>query len=224
MPVEMLDLDAVVEDLSPHVGMIGQCAGKAGRGQVLAGALPSTDVIAQVRLGGPQPEEEWLLRIAPCEKLLEVGGIVGGVEARPPIFLCELAIAAVLSEDVPIPALHATRAPRLARGPDLVASVLQQQREDRELGAQDAEQDAAFLKLPDIAARQDRAARGRARWRGREGVVEEHSLARDPVKRWRERGNVPVRPCMHRGLVVRDGEQDVGLRTLGSCDSHAAKQ
>ena len=75
-----------------------------------------------------------------------------------------------------------TRAPCLARRTEFISGVFEQESEHGELRPQDAQQDAAFLEFPDVAASEDRTAGWCTRRRRREGIVEQDTLTSDAVK------------------------------------------
>ena len=78
------------------------------------------------------------------------------------------------------------------------------------LGRPDAPEIASRLETPELLACQDRAAAGRAGRRRDEGVLEQHSLIRQPIERRRLDGFIAVGTRVRPTPVVRDGENNVG--------------
>ena len=124
--VEVLDLEPVVEDFSPYVRMVGQCAGQARVFQPLPGLLPSAYVVALVGLGGSQPEKERLALVAGREEFVEVRGVIGRIQSGPPVGFSQFDAAVVAAEDVSRPSLGAPGSPCLAGRSQFVARVLEQ--------------------------------------------------------------------------------------------------
>ena len=215
--VEVFDLEAVVENLAARLGSVRQPGGQPGVFQLLPRPLPGADVVVLVRLGRTQPKEEGLALIALDEELIEVRGVVDRVDAGAGVFQTLRRVD--LAEDLARPTrTHFAGAPSLAGGAELIPGVSEQQREHLKLRAQHAQQDAAFLDFPNVAAGQNGAARRRAGRRGGIGVVKQDAFASDAIERGRFCRRVAVSAGVHGRLIVGDHKQNVrppGLRPSG---------
>ena len=213
--VEVFDLEAVIENLAADFRRVGQEPGQAGVGEFLAGPAPCADVPRSMGFPCAQPEEERLVVVALRQKLLEVQGVVGRVEAGAALRFGQHA-GVVFTEGFGFPAiLEPSGTTGLSGGAEFVAGILEQQREERELAAQNAPKDAAIFDFIGVAPGQQRVARRRAGRSGGVSVMEQRAFAGDAVEGGRSSRGIAVGADMHRRLVVRDDEKDIRAVGLG---------
>ena len=205
----MLDLVVVIQQLRTHLRSVWQVRRHLYFVRVQTAPHADAGLVVAVRLGGSEEEKERRTVRSRLEKVLEVGGVVAGVDARGRI---GLQAPAVFGPDgMPLQA----SGPPVARGPGLadesgvIPGIFEEVGEQRVLRRQRSVEHARLSDAPDMASGQQSRTRGRARGASRVRLREHDSLGGDPIERRRAHHWIPERRSVRIGLVVGVNEQDV---------------
>ena len=216
MPVEVFDLERVVEQVVAHRVVVRPVGGHAVDVAQLLPALRHTgaELVAAMRFNRAIPKRPRLVRRGGVEEVGEVRGVVVVADAGGGrwgfVRVERLAghlprLSQRVGRDAWPPALH-----RVADGPAVLRERLAPA---FELRREVADVVRGLLELPGVAAREDARAGRRALGVRCEGAGEQDAFLRHAVE---VRGLHPARAVSARvrAPVVRDGEEDV-RRALG---------
>ena len=223
--IEVLDLVGVVEEVVAHGGVVGPKRGDAVDVGELFAALfhAGAEFVIAVRLSGAVPKNPRLIGGSGGEEVVEVGGVIGGIDAGSRGWGAArvegaaghgAGFAVIGASDAGAPALGGVADEPAVFGEGLAPAF--------ELGGEIREVVGGGFELPRITAREDASAGGRAFGVGRVGAGEKNAVAGDAIEVRRAHPRRTIRAGVDTP-IVGDGEEDVG-RAIGGAQQHATQQ